>query len=234
MTARHAHPATTVHHAKKSARHEFERWAHSYDRSILQHLLFRPTFEIMLEEVTRWRSADAELARATFDVLDIGCGTGTWAALLYGSRLPVRVVGLDYSGEMCRKSLRKARHAGAHDLRFINGDSEHLPFRSGSFDLVTCSHSFHHYPHQGVVVREMRRVLRPGGRVMVADGFRDNIVGWFVFDVCVTRVEGNVYHVPWAEMRRLFEEAGFADIVQRKFNVWAPALLTMGAAPRAE
>jgi len=217
--------------AKASALREFERWAHTYDRSILQTLLFRPTYDALLEEVTRWRFV-ADLAARSFDVLDVGCGTGTWAATLRGSALPARVIGLDYSPEMCRRAHVKARQVHVDGLSFVNGDSEHLPFAAGSFDLITCSHSFHHYPHQAAVVRDMRRVLRPGGRLILVDGFRDNVIGWIIFDIAVTRIEGNVYHVPWHEMRGLFEQAGFVDIAQRKFNVWAPALMTLGTVAR--
>lgn len=219
--------ATLPHHSKQAARAEFERWAHTYDRSILQWLLFRPTFEHMLEEVARFR-LESDAADRRLDVLDIGCGTGNWAAMLFATQIAGRVTGLDYSPEMCRRANAKAQSVGESGLTFINGDSEHLPFADASFDLLTCSHSFHHYPHQRAVVREMHRVLRPGGRLILVDGFRDNIVGWFVFDVFVTRAEGAVYHVPWSEMRGLFVDAGFADIRQRKFNIWAPALMTIG------
>lgn len=215
---------------KAAARREFEHWALTYDRSILQTLLFRPTFETLLEEVVRWRHDAGALARP-FDTLDVGCGTGSWVAMLRASPLPARIVGLDYSPEMCRRAHQKAHGIAADDLAFVNADSEFLPFADGSFDLITCTHSFHHYPRQAAVVRDMYRVLRPGGRLMLVDGFRDNIIGWVVYDIAVTRVEGDVYHVPWPEARALFAQAGFGDIVQRKFNIWAPALLTMGNVP---
>ncbi len=59
----------------------------------------------------------------------------------------------------------------------MQGDSERLPFASGSFDIVTCANSFHHYPRQDRAVAEMRRVLRPGGRLMIIDGYRDGAMG---------------------------------------------------------
>jgi ubiquinone/menaquinone biosynthesis C-methylase UbiE len=217
--------------AKAAALREFEKWALTYDRSILQTLLFRPTFDVLLEEVMRWRVGVAGGLERPFDVLDVGCGTGVWAAILRGSRLPVTVTGLDYSPEMCRRAAAKAAVVGADDMHFVNGDSEHLPFPDASFDLITCTHSFHHYPDQAAVVRGMARVLRPGGRLMLCDGYKNNVIGWFVFDVCVTRVEGDVYHVGWQEMRALFEQAGFGDVRQRKFNIWAPAMLTIGVRP---
>ena len=132
---------------------------------------------------------------------------------------------------MCETAVAKAQQAGlAGDghLRFTAGDSEHLPFADGSFDVVTCSNSFHHYPHQEAVVREMRRVLRPGGQFMLIDGFRDNVVGWFVFDVIIATVEKHVYHAPWTTIHKYFEAAGFGDIRRKKFSFWFPLLLTVG------
>ena len=116
--------------------------------------------------------------------------------------------------------------------RFVNGDAEHLPFADGSFDVVTCSNSFHHYPHQAHAIREMVRVLRPGGWLMLIDGFRDNVIGWVVFDIFIQRGESTpqapVHHVPWSVMRQYFAEAGLGDIRQKKEGVLVPIFLTVG------
>ncbi len=228
-------PAAPCHRAgqamKHSARHEFDRWAHTYDRSIVQHLLFRPAYRMFMEELWGWRRGLEE----PFDLLDIGSGTGTWLAMVAGSPLPSRrVVGLDYSWKMCRVAHDKGREIKDGGPCFVNADSEHLPFADGSFDVLTCSHSFHHYPHQAAVVREMRRLLRPGGRLLLIDGFRDNVIGWTLYDVFITRGESTptsrVHHVDWRTMRRFFLDAGFRDVRQRKTSIWAPLLLTVGVA----
>lgn len=151
--------------------------------------------------------------------------------MVAATKLPARrLFGLDYSYNMCRLAGHKAREVGERRMAFFNGDAEHLPFADASFDLLTCSNSFHHYPHQAAVVREFRRVLRPGGRLMIIDGFRDNLIGWIAFDVLVTRAEGNVHHAPWSLMRQYFLDAGFARIVQRKFSIWIPLFITVGVA----
>jgi ubiquinone/menaquinone biosynthesis C-methylase UbiE len=112
----------------------------------------------------------------------------------------------------------------------VHGDSERLPFADASFDVLTCCNSFHHYPHQPAVIREFRRVLRPGGMALLIDGFRDNVVGWVVFDVIVTLAERDVHHAPWSSVRKWFQQAGLRDIRQRKMNVLAPLLITTGFA----
>jgi ubiquinone/menaquinone biosynthesis C-methylase UbiE len=222
-------PKPAGHAVKHRARREFDGWAQTYDLSIVRHLLFVPAYRMLMEELYRWRRDRDE----PFDVLDLGSGTGTWTAMVAGSPLPARqIVGLDYSEKMCAVAHGKAGEIEGAAPVFVNADAEHIPFADGSFDAVTCSNSFHHYPHQTAAVREMRRVLRPGGRLMLVDGFRDNVIGWVTFDVLITRGESKgdaqVYHAPWSEMRRLFEEAGFHDIRQRKTGIWAPIFLTVG------
>lgn len=215
---------------KHRAQGLFHRWSESYDRSLLNFLVFRPAYMALLEEIAAWRVGRP--ARDLFHLLDIGCGTGSFAAMVRSSPWPVDVTALDFVASMCRLAREKLEGTPAAELvHIVNGDSEHLPFPSGSFDVVTCSNSFHHYPHQDAVVCEMRRVLRPGGKLILIDGFRDNAIGWFVFDVVVQRVERNVHHAPWSLVRRLFQQAGFTDIRHRKINLLAPLLVTTGIAP---
>jgi ubiquinone/menaquinone biosynthesis C-methylase UbiE len=210
---------------KTQAKSEFDAWAGTYDRSLLNRFMFGPSYRMFLEELYAWRGQLSE----PFDILDVGCGTGTFATMLAATKLPARIVGMDYSPAMCRTAADKTcRLPLKAPVRFLTGDSEHLPFRNASFDVVTCSNSFHHYPHQAVVVNEMFRVLRPGGRLMLIDGFRDNVIGWVVFDVIIAAVEKQIHHAPWSTISEYFTAAGFRDIRRRKFNFWFPLLLTVG------
>ena len=95
--------------AKRQARREFEAWADSYDRSLLNRFLFRPSDLVFMEEVARWYAQ----RNGAFSVLDVGCGTGTFVGLLAASPWPVRAVGLDYTPAMCAAASHKAAQAGA-------------------------------------------------------------------------------------------------------------------------
>ncbi|MHC5112775.1 MAG: class I SAM-dependent methyltransferase [Planctomycetota bacterium] len=210
---------------KGQAKSEFEKWAHRYDRSLLGHFLFRPTYVALMEEIAHWRKTHD----GPFAVLDIGCGTGSFCSMLGTSQWPVEVVGMDFSPNMCDQGHQKIGNMGLNDrVRFVAGDSEHLPFADATFDFVVCANSFHHYPDQQAVVRDIHRILKPGGRFILADGFRDNAIGWVVFDVIIATVEKQVYHAPWSEVAQFFENAGFQHVGQQKINVLFPVLLTSG------
>jgi len=213
---------------KSTARGQFEAWAHSYDRSLLQRFLFRPSYMTLMREIARWH----KVHRGPFRVLDIGCGTGELASMLARTPWPVEAVGLDYAPSMCAQAAQKTRQQQLQTrARFTAGDSEFLPFADGTFDIVTCSNSFHHYPDQPAVVREAHRLLQPGGRFILIDGFRDNVVGWVVFDVIIHRIEGHVHHAPWSQIDGYFRDAGFERIHRRKFNFWLPLCATIGDVP---
>ena len=139
----------------------------------------------------------------------------------------VEVCGVDLVSDMLAKGQPRWRLHRGHVLP-VQGDSERLPFASGSFDIVTCANSFHHYPRQDRAVAEMRRVLRPGGRLMIIDGYRDAPWGWFIYDVCVAGVEGDVHHASAKRFRELMTQAGLKAVAQRVFRGPAPFLITEG------
>ena len=159
-------------------------------------------------------------------MLDVGCGTGTLLGMVAEQPQAELLIGLDYSPVMIRHLTEKtAATPLAQRLHAVVGDSERLPFADETFDVVTCCNSFHHYPHQAAVIHGFRRVLRPGGLLLVVDGFRDNVIGWVIFDVAVAAVERNVHHASWTQMRTMINAAGFATLRQRKMNVLAPVLV---------
>lgn len=211
---------------KRTAAEEFTRWSRSYDRSILQRLLFGPSHRALLNRI-RQRHAEQPLR-----ILDVGCGTGLFAARVRAERPNAEIWGVDLTAGMLTKG-RDRWEALADCAHPVQGDSERLPFASRSFDVITCANSFHHYPRQDVALGEMLRVLKPGGRVLLIDGYRDAPWGWFIYDVCVTSVEGNVLHCSRRRFRELFDAAGFASVEQKVFRGAAPFVLNEAVAPTA-
>ena len=210
---------------KQPARAQFEKWALSYDRSWLNELIFFPSVRACQEEIGRWQARRGD---QPFRVPDVGCGTGSLLALLARDPRAKLLVGVDYAEAMIHRAAEKfSQSEYAAKLRAIQADSERLPFPQSTFDVVTCCNSFHHYPHQAEAIRGFRRVLRPNGLLVLIDGFRDNVIGWVVFDVGVAVVERHVHHASWSELRGMIHDAGFAELHQRKKNVLAPLLINV-------
>jgi SAM-dependent methyltransferase len=101
------------------------------------------------------------------DALDVGCGTGFLALLL--AELGHRAVGVDAAEEMLTRARTKARDLGV-DAPFRRADADALPFDDGVFDLVVERHVIWTLPDPSGALREWRRVLRPGGRLVLVEG----------------------------------------------------------------
>ena len=104
-------------------------------------------------------------------VLDIGCGTGTLAIAAKRHVGPTGTVcGIDASPEMLARAQKKARKAGV-EIVFNNAMAQALPFPDAQFDAVLATVMLHHLPRKArqQCAAEMRRVLKPGGRVLAVD-----------------------------------------------------------------
>jgi ubiquinone/menaquinone biosynthesis C-methylase UbiE len=123
------------------------------------------------ERVCRGRALDLAYLKPGESVLDIGCGTGTLAiAAKQRVGLTGRVYGVDASPEMLARASGKANRAGA-EVVFKNGIAERLPFPDGEFDAVLSTVMLHHLGRKArqQCAHEVRRVLKPGGRVLAVD-----------------------------------------------------------------
>jgi arsenite methyltransferase len=103
-------------------------------------------------------------------VLDLGCGAGTdslVAAQMVGRE--GRVTGIDMTREMLAKARAAAAEMGASNVEFLESEAEHLPFADESFDVVVSNGVIDLIPDKDAVFAEIHRVLRPGGRMQIAD-----------------------------------------------------------------
>src|SRR5260221_1203468 len=107
-------------------------------------------------------------ASATLRVLDLGCGDGTTALPL--ARLGAEVVGIDIAGNLVEAGNRRAAEAGLSRLKFQEGDACNLEGVSDhSFDLVVSIFGAMFAPKPFDVAREMVRVTKPGGRIVMGN-----------------------------------------------------------------
>ena len=95
-------------------------------------------------------------------VLDLACGTGEIAALI--SDRADFVIGLDYSLPMLKVARKKLP-----EIPFIRGDALNLPFKENSFDTVLVSLGLRHFDNNDRALREMKRILKPGGTVRILE-----------------------------------------------------------------
>jgi demethylmenaquinone methyltransferase / 2-methoxy-6-polyprenyl-1,4-benzoquinol methylase len=127
-----------------------------------------PVYDAMNRTMTagldrRWRRLTAEaVVRPGDRVLDACCGTGDLAVA--AARAGGRVTGLDFSEPMLERARRKAP-----ELEWVRGDLLALPFDDATFDAATVGFGVRNVEDLERAVRELRRVLRPGGRVGVLE-----------------------------------------------------------------
>jgi len=189
------------------------------DRSALKttgrvlHWAFRYDLLVWLvsfgrERHFREKTLDLAKVQPGASVLDVGCGTGT---LAIAAKRRVggqgRVHGIDASPEMIARAKEKASKAG-FEVLFENGLAEALPFPDGEFDIVLATVMLHHLPRipRQQCAAEVRRVLRPGGRVLAVDfGAGTGERTWLP-----SHFHSRHGRVAPQDLTALFDEAGFS------------------------
>jgi demethylmenaquinone methyltransferase/2-methoxy-6-polyprenyl-1,4-benzoquinol methylase len=150
----------------------FARIAGRYD--LLNHLLSANTDR-------RWRRLVAKRLRAALGpdarVLDVACGTGDLALAVLEAVPGARVVGVDFCRPMLELAARKAS-ADSRSVPFVEGDALRLPFADGSFDGVTIGFGLRNLSDVEAGLRELRRVLVPGGSAAILEFSRPVVPGF--------------------------------------------------------
>src|SRR5262249_34678884 len=100
-------------------------------------------------------------------VLDVACGSGIVACAF--AAVASHVTGIDLTPAMLEQAQTLAKQRGLTNLSWRQGDIETLPFADNSFTIVLSRYAFHHFPYPERVLSEMKRVCRPGGRILIAD-----------------------------------------------------------------
>jgi SAM-dependent methyltransferase len=158
-------------------------------------------------------------------VLDLGSGPGLDALLAARQVGPTgRVIGVDMTPEMLERARATAARAGAAHVEFREGRLEALPVEDASVDAVTSNCVINLVPDKAAVFREVARVLRPGGRAVIADIVLERPLP----DAVASDVLAWCGCVSGAALRRdyfrLVEEAGLRDISVLKEEDYAASL----------
>lgn len=138
----------------------FNRWAPTYDRHHLQRLVFVPMQRTVLD------LAAGEVANPR-TILDVGCGTGRLLRSAHVRFPGAAVYGVDAAVEMVKQAA--ALTPAGSGIQFQQATAESLPFPDSRFDLVFSTMTFHHWSDQRKGIAEIRRVLAPGGKWLLAD-----------------------------------------------------------------
>jgi demethylmenaquinone methyltransferase / 2-methoxy-6-polyprenyl-1,4-benzoquinol methylase len=205
-----------------------------------------PVYDVMNRVMTagldiRWRRLAAESAVRRGDrVLDAACGTGDLAIadLKAGA---AKVTGLDFSEAMLARARKKSAQR-TDALEWVQGDMLALPFAEGTFDAATVGFGVRNVADLELGLRELRRVLRPGGRVAILEitqprgALRPFFAVWFDHIVpalgkvlpggaAYSYLPASVKRFPDAEsLARMLRECGFGDV---RFQLLAGSIVAL-------
>lgn len=150
-------------------------------------------------------------------VIDIGCGSG-WATRLIAEKAREgRALGIDVSDEMIR--VARESSLSSTNIEFQVASAEALPFEDGEFTHAFSMESIYYYADMSVALKEIRRVVAPGGRfVAVVDLYEENRPShqW------IEQLNVQVHLLSVAEYCSLFERAGFGNVVSQRLFDPAP------------
>ena len=139
-------------------------------------------------------------------LLDLGSGVGTWSELM-ATAFRATVWGVEPSVRMREVALREHPH---ERVRYVDGSGERIPLPDASCDAALLSYMIHHLRDRDACAGELRRVLRPGGRVVIRNALRESLPRVPFFDYFPTALAIDEARMPTrAEVAATFEEHGF-------------------------
>lgn len=193
-----AYKQKSLHHFDKIAADYNQSWAGKWSA-------------LMYEDVM------AKINQQPFvSLLDVGCGTGNILTKVLEQHQDVQACGLDFSPRM----VAKATESLAEKAQIVLGDADHLPWLENSFDVLICNSSFHHYPEPLNVLTEMKRVLKPEGRLIIAEPLWSSLTRFFINIYLKTpfNQEGDVRVYSRKELVNMLSKCDFRNIVWERPN----------------
>lgn len=172
--------------------------------------------------------------------LDVCCGTGDWSfALANEVGNAGNVIGLDFSKNMLSVAKDKLNSAELNiPLQFIHGNAMDLPYEDNTFDYVTIGFGLRNVPDYMTVLKEMHRVLKPGGKAVCLETSQPTLIGYrqlyyfyfrFIMPFLGRLLAKSYEEYAWLhesakdfpnkkELKKMFEEAGFKNIQVKSYT----------------
>jgi demethylmenaquinone methyltransferase/2-methoxy-6-polyprenyl-1,4-benzoquinol methylase len=177
--------------------------------------------------------------------LDVCCGTGDWTIALAEAVGPSgEVTGLDFSQNMLNVGIEKVKKLGLKQVNLIHGNAMELPFPDNSFDYVTIGFGLRNVPDYLQVLKEMHRVVKPGGIAVCLETSQPTLIGYkqlyyfyfkFIMPMFGRLFAKSYQEYAWLnesarsfpgmkELARMFETAGFQDVFYKPYSGGAAAV----------
>lgn len=169
--------------------------------------------------------------------LDVCCGTADWTIAMADAVGPEgRAVGLDFSNNMLKIGREKIK---AHsNIELIHGNAMELPFADNTFDYVTIGFGLRNVPDYMTVLKEMHRVVKPGGKVVCLETSQPTMIGfkqaYYAYFRFIMPLFGKLFaksydEYSWLqesardfpgmkELARMFRDAGFKDVEVKPYT----------------
>ncbi|MBY0145476.1 demethylmenaquinone methyltransferase [Neobacillus niacini] len=177
--------------------------------------------------------------------LDVCCGTGDWTIALAEAVGPSgEVNGLDFSQNMLNVGLEKVKNLGLNQVTLIHGNAMELPFPDNSFDYVTIGFGLRNVPDYLQVLKEMHRVVKPGGIAVCLETSQPTLPGYkqlfyfyfkFIMPMFGKLFAKSYQEYSWLqesardfpgmkELAKMFETAGFKNVFYKPYSGGAAAV----------
>jgi demethylmenaquinone methyltransferase / 2-methoxy-6-polyprenyl-1,4-benzoquinol methylase len=177
--------------------------------------------------------------------LDVCCGTADWTIALADAVGPDgKVVGLDFSQNMLKVGVEKIKELGLKQVELVHGNAMELPFPDNSFDYVTIGFGLRNVPDYLQVLKEMQRVVKPGGIVVCLETSQPTLIGYkqlyyfyfrFIMPMFGKLLAKSYNEYAWLhesardfpgmrELARMFEQAGLTEVKYKPYSGGAAAV----------
>lgn len=160
-------------------------------------------------------------------VADVCCGIGDFAVLLYKEFNPSRLVALDHAQPSLAYARQVASDFGIDEIEYVFGDASSMLLEDEAFDFVTCRHSLQIFDRPQLILKELYRICRPGGRIYITNEKNSHVLGepygesiqWTFTEVARLFAEFDMDVELGPKSRRFMSDAGLEDIRMESFMV---------------